>query len=158
MFNLIPWKKKGNGDGGTMVEREFHPLARLRDEFDSLLDRYWHGQGLPEGPFGFSRGWGLDLADEEKEFVVRAEAPGFEPDDFDVQILRNQLIVKAEHKEEQKEEGSSSFHYGKLHRMITLPDGIEPDKVEARYHSGVLEIRLPKGPEAVGKRIAVKPE
>ena len=153
MFNLIPWKKKQGSDGGSLTHPESHPLARFRQEFDQLLDRFWHdwpAMGLE------SAHWGLDVEDKENEIVVRTEAPGYEPDDFDVQVSGNHLIVKAEHREEQKGESGSSYRYGRFHRMVPLPRGVDAEHIDARYHSGVLTIHVPKTEEAKGKRVPVK--
>ena len=91
------------------------------------------------------------------EVVVRADAPGFETEDFDIQVSGNQLTIRAEKKQEDKDE-TNGFSYSerRLHRSVTLPAGADPDKVEARYRNGVLEVHLPKSPEAQGKRITVK--
>jgi HSP20 family protein len=101
--------------------------------------------------------WGTDLRDAGKEFVVRAEAPGFEPNEFDVRVSGDVLTVSAEHKAEVKEgEQVTEQEYGSFQRSIMLPGGVDPNKVEARYRNGVLEIHLPKTPEAQGRRIEVK--
>jgi HSP20 family protein len=150
MFGLVPWKKEHNGNRG--LERRdrgaAEPFGLLRREFDTLFDRFfadWPG-------FGDS-GWGFELEDAGKELVVRADAPGFEPDDFDVQLSGDVLRVRAERKQESKEEGE---RYRRFERAVTLPGGVDPAKVEAHYRNGVLELRLAKTPEAVGRRIEVK--
>ena len=105
----------------------------------------------------FDQRWGLDVEETETNYVARIEAPGFEVDDFDVQTVGNQLVVKAERKESTNGKNGSSYRYGRLHRSIPLPDGAEVDQVEARYHSGVLELQIPKGKESQHiQRIAVK--
>ena len=115
-------------------------------------------------PFGSDwdqeRFWGLDVDDTGKEFVVRAEAPGFEAGDFDVQVTGNLLTIRAEHKQE-AEDKKDDYHYqerryGRFQRSVTLPAGAATDKVEARYRNGVLEVHLPRSPEAQGRRIEVK--
>ena len=94
--------------------------------------------------------WGLDVEDKGNEYVVHAEAPGFEPADFDVQVTGDLVTVKAEKKQESKEKGTQ---YRSFERSFTLPHGSAADKIEARYHNGVLDLRLPKSPEALGRRI-----
>lgn len=62
--------------------------------------------------------------------------------------------MKAEHK---SETGNGKVkRYGKFYRSLTVPRGIEADKINASYKNGVLEVHLPKGEEAKTKRIAVK--
>ncbi len=156
MFSLIPWTKQSNGTNSrAMVQRDNNPFALLRHEFDSLFDDFFSRWPAP-----LTIGWGLDMQDAGKEVIVRAEAPGFETEEFDVQLRGDQLYIRAEHKEEAKkgegQEQSVSDRFGFFERWLTLPSGLNTDKVEARYRNGVLEIHLPKTPEAVGRKIEVK--
>jgi HSP20 family protein len=85
------------------------------------------------------------------------DAPGFEVEDFDVSVAGTHALVKAERKESHNGKNGSSSRYGRLERTFALPEGVEADQVEARYHSGVLELKFPKGKHAANaKRIAVK--
>lgn len=159
MFNLTPGNKKGN-DGGSLATRNDFPLNRLRQEFETLFDQFFRGWPLLESDWPLQRGWGLDVDDNGKEIVVRAEAPGFEAGEFEVHLSGNLLTIQAEHKqEEEKREGETRYterRLGRFQRTVSLPAGVEADKVDARYHNGVLEIRVPRSPEAQGRRIEVK--
>jgi HSP20 family protein len=138
-----------------------HPLVRLRDDFQSLFDRLLGGWA---GPIDWMRGperfWDLDVHDTDKEMVVRAEAPGFEPDDFTIDLCGHTLTIHAEHKQskEEKQEGIqvSERRWGRMDRSVTLPAPVDASKVDARYHNGVLEIHLPRTEEAQRRRIEVK--
>ena len=146
--NLIPWGKSRETD---MVEVDPKTeVAQFRANFDKMLERIWSG----DWEDAWNTGWGCEVKDGEREIVVRTEAPGFEPNEFDVQLSGNRLVVRAEHKTE-KEGNGTSTRYGKLYRAMTVPTGIEADKIEANYKHGVLEVHLPKGDDAQSKRIAV---
>jgi HSP20 family protein len=158
MFNLVPWKKRESNGGESLVRPTDYPLSRMRDEFDALFDRFFGRWPVPfAGEWDVPRPWGLDMDDTGKEVTVRAEAPGFEAGEFDVAVSGNVLTIKAEHKQEagDKKNGYRSSER-RLHQSVTLPPGTDPDKVEARYRNGVLEVRLPKTAEAQGRRITVK--
>jgi len=156
MFNLTPWRKRGS-DGGQLAPRNEFPLNRIRDEFDALCDRFLANWPAPFEGWGREGGWGLDVEDTGNEVVVRADAPGFEAGDFDIQVSGNLLTLRAEQKKEAKEkESGSSYVERRFQRSLTLPAGIDADKVEARYRNGVLELKLPKTAEAQAKRIEVK--
>ncbi len=153
MSNLTPWKRSQaqRGDGLTRA----HPLARLRDEMDTLFNQFFGN--LPEAlerTFGRDRFWALDFDENEKEYILKAEAPGFEAGDLDVSVSGNLLTIKAGKKQEKK--GDHSFEERHLERVITLPAGTDPDKVEAKYHNGILEIHLAKTEDAQRKRIPVQ--
>jgi HSP20 family protein len=160
MFNLIPWKKKNKEKGRELAPYKGHPLAELRDEFDALFDRFLSRWAEPFGDLIPSRFGGLDVEDGDQEMVVRAEVPGFEPGEVDVQVSGNVLTVKAEKKEAKKgKDGDGRYEerrYRTFHQSMTLPPGTDPDKIEARYKNGLLEVHVPKSEEAKGKRIPVK--
>lgn len=157
MKSLIPWKRRNENGGGTaLAEHPRDALTQMRREFDSLFGRYFGGWPAPAGRDWPMMGWGFDVDDKENEMVVRAEAPGFEPDDFHVEIVGDDLVLKAEHKEEEKKGNGFRYQHGSLYRSVALPHGVEAEKIEARYHNGVLEIHVPKGEEAKGKRIEIK--
>ncbi|HZT80281.1 MAG TPA: Hsp20/alpha crystallin family protein [Gemmataceae bacterium] len=160
MFNLIPWKKRNKEKGRELAPYKGHPLAELRDEFDALFDRFLSRWAEPFGDLIPSRFGGLDVEDGDQEMVVRAEVPGFDPGEVDVQVSGNVLTVKAEKKEEkQGKDGNGRYEerrYRTFHQSVTLPPGTDPDKIEARYKNGLLEVHVPKSEEAKGKRIPVK--
>lgn len=166
--NLIPWKnpwKKLSVRAGEPSRREEEgalttdlfeqEFARLRREFDRLVERMWGGLSLFDEDF-FRSPWGVDYEETDTHYVARVAAPGFEPDEFDVQVRGDSLIIQAEHKESQESKDGSSFRYGRLQRAIPLPEPVEPEQIDARYHQGVLELRIPKAQPSQTKRIPVK--
>ncbi|HRX79119.1 MAG TPA: Hsp20/alpha crystallin family protein [Pirellulaceae bacterium] len=154
---LVPWKKRnGRGDITVRPEEDFG-LSQFRDEFNSLWDRFWDDWrgGLANWNGGT---WfrGVNLNEEEKEFVLHAELPGFEPDDIDIKVSGNMLTVRAEHKDEGNGKNGSRYQrYGSFFESFSLPSGVEADNIDARYHSGVLEVHLPKSKDYETKRIPV---
>jgi HSP20 family protein len=138
-----------------------HPLRRLRDEMDFLFDRFFSRWPAAWEPMRFpERFWDVDVDEGDSEIVVRTEAPGFEPKDFDIHIGGNTLTVRAEHKEEgeEKEEGYRRWHqrFGRFQRSIPLSTAVNADKVEAHYRNGILEVHLPRTEPSPRRRIEVK--
>jgi len=131
-------------------------LSRLRDEFDHLLDRFAKTCPSLWGDAEHGWRWGLEVEDQDDAVVVRAEAPGFEPGDFDVQVQDGRLTLRAARKTETKNGEGREWSQRECYQSVTVPPGIDKDKVEARYHNGVLTITLPKTPEAKGRRVPVK--
>jgi HSP20 family protein len=132
-------------------------LSRLRDEFDRLFERMSGRWPTLEWP-GRGWHWGLDVQDEADAVVVRAEAPGFEPGDFNIEVRDNQLILHAEKKTETKGKEGEPREWSRRssYQAVTIPGGIAKDKVEAKYRNGVLTVTLPKTAEGKGRRITVK--
>jgi HSP20 family protein len=132
---------------------EFAPFERFRREFASLFERAFPGWLAPSET-SWEMPWRLEMEEKDREVVVRAETPGFEAKELDVELRENVLTISAEHREEKKE--PLERRHASWTRSVTLPSGIEPEKVEARYHNGVLEIHVPLTPEARPRRIDVK--
>ena len=156
MFSLMP-RRKEQGRSGSLMSREGSPF----EPFDALFSRLFGG--FPISPWeegGRSMSWGLDVEETDKEVIVRAEAPGFEAKDFDVHLNGDVLTIQAEHKEAKGKEGEAETErrYARLRRTLTLPQGTDAEKVEATYRNGVLEMHLPRKPEALGRRVEVKSE
>ena len=161
--NLIP--SKHQSDSEMMEADSKNELAQFRANFDRMLSKLWLG----DWDDAWNSGWGCEVQDTENEIVVRAEAPGFEPEEIDVRLSAGRLVIQAEHKTEQDAPGQASpgqappsngsrhySSYGRFYRAMSMPAGIEADKIEASYKNGILEVHLPKGEAAKSKRIAVK--
>jgi HSP20 family protein len=143
------------------ASRTEHPFRWLREEMDALFDRFFNRWPATQEPTGLAeRFWDVDVDEGDNEIVVRAEAPGFEPKDFEIHVSGNTLTIQAEHKEEaeKKEVGYRHWErrYGRFQRSIPLSTAVNADKVEARYHSGVLEVHLPRTEPHARRRIEVK--
>ena len=162
--NLIPWKNQHgrlavHHDEPTRAnEQQRYSLTTMRDEFDALMHRFFDDPWMQDRLMNeFPEKWDLGWQDEGNEYVFHAELPGFDSEDFEVKVSGNMLTVCAEHNEEKKHgKNGSGYRYGSFTRTFTLPHGVDEDKIGARYHSGVLEVHLPKTAEAQGKRIEVK--
>lgn len=142
---------------GAFAQMGWEPIRRMRDELDRIFEQTFGGWPvLFEGPSVSDR-WGFDLQEKDDALIIRAEAPGFETDDFDVQVRGDHLMLRAYHKVESKEEGGVQERSRReLYRSVPLPSGIDAARVEAEYHNGILTITLPKSAECQARRIAVK--
>jgi HSP20 family protein len=155
----------GNGGSNTAAQSRkpmrhgaMMPFNRLRDEFNRMFDQFFGG--WPAFWEGGQRQhhWGLDMDEDEKSVTVRAEAPGFEPQDFDIQVRGDQLVMCACKKAESQEK-EHGFHQWQQHdffESVTLPTAIDPSKVEAQYKNGILTVTMPKTEDSKGRRIEVK--
>lgn len=142
-------------EGGSLLPRE-DPFMLMREDLDQLFERFMRRWLPMEEPLLRSLEW--EREETEKEVILRAELPGFDVEEIEVRLVGNELVVKAEHREEKKskEKEPAVRRYGRVHRTITLPAGTDPARLEAEFRNGMLTIRLPRLPEAVGKRIEVK--
>jgi len=135
----------------------FTPFHRLRQEFNRLFDQLlpgWAGPWMEE----VGQHWGLDVSEDDEHVNICAEAPGFEPADFDIQVRGNQLIMRATHKREteEKERGLHEWRQQDFYRSVPLMDDVDKDKVDATYRNGILKVALVKTEQAKGRHIEVK--
>lgn len=93
----------------------------------------------------------VELHDRGDELVLRAQLPGLEAKDLDIQVTKNAVLIAGEHRQEQKTEENgyfkSEFRYGKFRRVVPLPIAIQNDQVKADYKDGILSLTLPKTAE-----------
>lgn len=154
-------EQKGRGmrpyRAGGMIDRgDGWPLGRLRGEFERVFEDFFRGWGSPAWSQQLESRWDFDVEDQPDKIVVRAEAPGFEPDDFDLQVRDNQLVLRATESEAKEQDGGRHWHQQELYRSVPLPYGVDAEHVEAQYRNGILTVTLPKTDEGKSRRIEVR--
>lgn len=163
MRSLIPRRNKkkelaGRGGQATPMEDLAFSLSRMREEFDRFFDRASREYSSLAAQNGEGWQWGLEVADEDDKVVVRAEAPGFDAEDFDLRVEDGQLILRASKRNETKDEEGNVREYDEreCYESVALPEGIDQENIDAKYHNGVLTVTLQKTDVGRAKRIAVK--
>lgn len=112
-------------------------------------DRWTRGLDTPSRLFGTGAD-DFELYEEDDQFVLTIEMPGFEREDLQVNWDRGRLFVSAEHDDEDRR------RHRTYSRTFRMPKEIEPDEIDARYRNGILEIRLPiLGAQTRGREIDV---
>jgi HSP20 family protein len=131
------------------------------DDFARLGDR-WLIPWERDRPLWRTEAWGpaLESHIENGNLIVKADLPGIDPKDVSISVTGNQLTIEGERKHEKKEEEKDHYYrelaYGKFSRTMTLPEGVEADKVRATYKDGVLRMSMPAPKEMTPKRIQVE--
>lgn len=102
----------------------------------------------------------VDITEDEKEFVVKAELPGLKKEEVKVTVEEGVMTISGERKVE-KEEKTRKYHrveraYGKFERSFTLPEQADGAKITAEFKDGVLQVHLPKLEKAPAKSQEVK--
>jgi HSP20 family protein len=147
----------------TMITRwdPFRVLSSLQDRMNRLFQESFSGptgareEALVSGSFVPP----VDVYEDDQNVVLKMEVPGINQNDIDVQLENNVLTVRGERKFE-KEEKEENFQrierrYGSFSRSFSLPNSVDPEKVNASYDNGVLSITLAKRAEAKPKQIKV---
>jgi HSP20 family protein len=101
----------------------------------------------------------MDLVEAEDHFVLKADLPGLAESDVNLEVQDGTLTIsgerKAEHEEREKGWYRIERSFGSFSRSLTLPDGVDPDRIKASFHDGVLEVRIPKPEERKPRRISI---
>jgi HSP20 family protein len=141
----------------TFTPMGWEPIIRMREELNRLLNQTFGGwPALLDAPIGNDR-WGFELQETDDALIVRAEAPGFETGDFDVQIRDDHLILRATHEvEPDAKAGRREWSRRELFRTLPLPSGIDASRVEADYRNGLLTVTIPRPAEVQARRIQVR--
>jgi len=150
---MLPVRRWNPFEGLTPLHRE---LDRLFSRFEPLFaGRAW--VPWPETAERFVPA--LEAYVEDGQFHVRAEVPGVDPKTMEVSLLGNTLTIKGQRKrsKETREEGYylREMAYGSFERAVTVPEGAETDKINARYDNGVLHITLPVKEALAPKKIPI---
>jgi len=102
----------------------------------------------------------VELVEADGEFVLTAEIPGMSKEDVDISVEDNVLTLKGEKKFEHEEERDRMHvrerRYGTFQRSFALPRNVQAGKIKAEYKDGVVELHMPKAPEAQGRKIQIQ--
>ena len=82
--------------------------------------------------------------------------PGVDPEELEVHAGGNLLTIKGQRKSKGKEGEYRETFYGNFERSVTLPQGVEADKISAQYEHGVLEVRVPLPAQLAGRKIPIQ--
>ena len=102
----------------------------------------------------------VDVTEDDKEFLIKAELPEVKKEDVKVTIEEGTLHIAGERKFEKEEKGKK-YHriersYGSFERAFTVPEGTKPEAMTAEYKDGILRVHLPKSETPKPKPIQVK--
>ncbi|MCT8997578.1 Hsp20/alpha crystallin family protein [Chelativorans intermedius] len=162
--DLIPWGRERSSLSQRQAEAD-NPLLSLQRDINRVFEDFWNRfERSYAGANGFLTAANprTDISETEKEVEVSVELPGMDEKDIEVSLTDDVLTIRGEKKNEREEKKKGYYlserSYGSFYRSIPLPAGVDPEKADARFKSGVLTITLPKTPEAQQKvrRIEVK--
>lgn len=123
------------------------PWAGLETEIDRLFNSAFTSSAAPVADGRFP----VDLYEDKDSTFVRAELPGVNRDDIQVEIVDGYLTINATRK---RKEGEQEHSFA-LSRSIQLPDAVQSDRISAAYENGVLTVTLPKQEAAKPRKITV---
>ena len=150
------WKPRGG-----LQRTPFPEMTRMEREMGDVFGRLFSGwpwyrreaETLAWSP-------AMDVIDRKDEYVLRADLPGLTEKDIEVSVQNGNLSLRGERTEEKEAKEGEEYYRerwsGSFSRTISLPTGVNAEKINASFKNGVLEVHLPKTKQAEGKRIEIK--
>ena len=157
--DLIQWNRPYN----VPIRQKGRSLFSLQDDMNSLFDDFFSNNVFQNWPAQVSAAFpAIDIIENDKDFKIKAEIAGYNPDDIDVSVTDGFMTISGERKEEEEEKEDNylrrEMSYGSFQRTIALPETAHCDKAEASFKNGILSIEVPKKAGAVQtpKKLAIK--
>jgi len=149
-----------------------HPLSlmrRMSEDMDRLFQEFGFGRtGLGLSPFAASSAatdrWSPQVETFRRgdQYVVRADLPGMNKDDVNVEIQGDMLSISGERCDEHEDNDDGYYRtersYGQFYRSIPLPDGVNTEQCDASFKDGVLEItfKAPKTEQDKARKVQIR--
>jgi HSP20 family protein len=136
-------------------------LTSMQNEMNRLFNTFFDTPTTGNGSGDALRRWtpAMDLVETDEHFVLKADLPGLSEADVNVEVEDNVLTLSGERKaeHEDKREGYVRVEraFGSFRRSLTLPEGVDPEAVQATFDNGVLEVRIPKPEERKPRKVAI---
>ena len=134
-------------------------LGSLQQEMNRLFGSFFDAAGSHPG--GMPRQWipAIDLVETDEHYVLSADLPGLRETDVKIEFEDNVLTISGERRTTE-EHDSGGFHrleraWGTFARSLTLPSGVDADRIEAGFADGVLEVRIPKPEQRKPRRVTI---
>jgi len=136
----------------------FSPLASSTwNGLDTLFDRVFGDDGDRLRPACSSNVVPMSVWQDDNHFYLEAELPGVAEKDLEITVHNGVLTIKGECRDE---EGRAYLYngrtFGRFERVVTLPDLVDSEQVEATLTNGILQVRLSKIAQAKPRKIALK--
>lgn len=149
MKSLMPW-------------RSANPwMGLMRQEWDDMWQRFFGG---PSELTTNVANWSpqVDVEETNDAILVKADLPGIDPKDVEINVQERNLTLKGEKKEEH-EDKQKQYHRierfsGSFFRSIPLPAEADLERITATSTKGVVTVTIPKKPGAQAKKVVIKPK
>jgi HSP20 family protein len=146
----------------SITRRESTPNLFGLQRLNRILDEAFAGLPFPEqGGNILTASWvpATDVSEDANTIQISMELAGVNPDDVRISLENNILSIRGE-KRQEEEENNERVHrieriYGVFERTFVLPNTVDPERIEARYENGVLNVSIPKAERARPREIRV---
>ena len=142
----------------------FQDLFDFRRDFDQIFNRFLSWPSAQEEDAmttaGFSPAIESFIDKDGKKFHCHVMLPGVDPKNVNLQVQGNTLTISGERSSTRETKEAEylrrEISYGSFQRSILLPEGVDTDKLNAEYRSGILEITAPIAAAALPRKVEIK--
>lgn len=138
----------------------FRELIALQDRMNRMYEESVRTRGTEEGEFA-SGTWAppVDIYETADALLVKAELPEVKREDIDIRLENGVLTIRGNRKLAEDLKNYQCYRmesqYGPFSRSFSLPRTVNPDRIEANYKDGVLNVRIPKREETKARQIQI---
>ena len=136
-------------------------LSTIQNEMNRLFNTFFEAPAPGGGSGTTLRRWipAMDLVETDEHFVLRADLPGLNESDVNIELEDNVLTISGERRAEHEERKEGYYRVerasGQFARSLTLPEGVDPEGVNAKFDRGVLEVRIPKPEQRKPRKVEI---
>jgi HSP20 family protein len=170
-MSLVRRKRESKRDDAGTLSRRGPDDAGLAPaparQLDRVFDRLWRTfdldplDALSELAAPLADWPAIDVAEDDKAVTIRVDLPGIDPDEIDIQVSGNVLTISGAREDEWRENDRGVRRrervVGTFTRTITLPNYVDPQRIEAGYDRGTLTITIPRISGQGPRRVQVSP-
>jgi HSP20 family protein len=138
-------------------------LQTMQNEMNRLFNTFFDS---PSGTGGNGantplRRWipAMDVVETGDHFVLRADLPGMSENNVNIELEDNVLTISGERKSEHEQRNEGYYRVerasGSFSRSLTLPEGVDPEGIQASFENGVLEVRIPKPEQQKPRKVQI---
>jgi HSP20 family protein len=128
--------------------RPFREMEILHRQMDRIFDDFLSSSFFDTSPNVLLPKPTIELRDNPDNLTLRAEIPGANSDNLEVQVTQQAVMITGEIRDDNQANKRGFYHseirYGKFQRIINLPVNIENERVNAEFKNGILTLILPK--------------
>lgn len=136
-------------------------IQTVQNEMNRLFNTFFDSPSPNANGASALRRWipAMDVVETDEHFVLRADLPGVSEDGVSIELDDNVLTISGERKSEHEERREGYYRVerasGSFSRSLTLPEGVDPEAVQANFDNGVLEVRIPKPEQQKPRKVQI---
>ncbi|MDR7545519.1 MAG: Hsp20/alpha crystallin family protein [Armatimonadota bacterium] len=138
----------------------FDEIMSMRESMDRLFEDFFTRRPRQAGPLVWQPA--VEVFETDNEVVVKAELPGIDPKNVEVNVTGEGLTIKGEaktdHEEKRRNYYRRELRYGAFQRTIALPTEVKGEDARATFRHGILEVKVPKAERVRPRTVKVEVE